>query len=617
MDDKQNKNFMLAFVLSMLVLGAWSYFVAMPRAHQEQMRREMEAKLAAAQGQAVPAPAGTAAPATNGTAAPAAPAVASAASFATRELALGATPRLEIDAPAVRGSINLHGARFDDVVLKNYHETVDAKSPNVILLSPQGFKDGYHAEFDWVDAGDKVIVGPQTVWGAPAGAKLTAATPVTLTADLGDGIKIQRTLSIDDHYMFSIKDEFTNGSAKDIALKPTGALSRHGEPVLLNQSFEGFVSGSNTLHLQQTYYSALKSAAGPEYKETGGWLGFTDKYWAATLVPPQDIPYQANLGRSADQVPVYRAAYGAQGPITIAAGQSKSFESRLFAGAKEVEAVDAYEAKGLPIFSYVIDWGWFWPITKPMFSLIAFLFHQVGAFWAAMLLVTVIVKGAFYPLANMSFSSMAKMKKLQPEMAKIQERFKDDKVRQQQATMELYKTQGVNPMIGCVPVLLQIPVFFALYKVLYTTLEMRHQPFLGWVHDLSAPDPSNLFNLFGLLPFEVPASIPYLHLGVWPIIMGITMWLQMKLNPPPPDPVQARMFTFMPIIFTFMLGTMPAGLVIYWAWNNSLTILQQSMIMSRQGVKVEIFDNIAKSFSEGADMIRKLFGGGGGAPPVL
>ena len=315
-------------------------------------------------------------------------------------------------------------------------------------------------------------------------------------------------------------------------------------------------------------------------------------------------------------MPVYKSAYAAQAPVAIAAGQSKTVESRLFAGAKEVAAVDAYEAKGLPIFSYVIDWGWFWPITKPMFSLIAFLFRQVGAFWIAMLLVTVIVKAAFYPLANMSFSSMAKMKKLQPEMQKIQERFKDDKVRQQQATMELYKTQGVNPMIGCVPVLLQIPVFFALYKVLYTTLEMRHQPFLGWVHDLSAPDPSNLFNLFGLLPYEVPAAIPYLHLGVWPIIMGITMWLQMKLNPPPPDPVQARMFTFMPIIFTFMLGTMPAGLVIYWAWNNSLTILQQSMIMSRQGVKVEIFDNIKKSFSEGAEMIRKLFGGSS-SPPVL
>ena len=618
MDDKQNQNFVLAVVLSMLVVAAWSYFVAWPRAHQEQLRREMEAKQVAQQGQTVPAPAGSNTTPQTPAAGSVAPAAAtpSAITYGSRAAALEASPRLAIDAPALSGSISLKGGRFDDVVLKNYHETVDPKSPNVILFSPQGFKDGYHAEFDWLDGEGKPVVGPDTAWQAPAGAKLTAATPVTITADLGAGLTIKRTLAIDDHYMFSIKDEIANGSVKDVALRPAGTLSRHGEPVLLNQSFEGFVAGSNTLHLQQTSYSSLKSAAGPDYKETGGWLGFTDKYWAATLVPPQDIPYQANLGRSGDIVPVYKSAYAAQAPVAIAAGQSKTVESRLFAGAKEVAAVDAYEAKGLPIFSYVIDWGWFWPITKPMFSLIAFLFRQVGAFWIAMLLVTVIVKAAFYPLANMSFSSMAKMKKLQPEMQKIQERFKDDKVRQQQATMELYKTQGVNPMIGCVPVLLQIPVFFALYKVLYTTLEMRHQPFLGWVHDLSAPDPSNLFNLFGLLPYEVPAAIPYLHLGVWPIIMGITMWLQMKLNPPPPDPVQARMFTFMPIIFTFMLGTMPAGLVIYWAWNNSLTILQQSMIMSRQGVKVEIFDNIKKSFSEGAEMIRKLFGGSS-SPPVL
>jgi YidC/Oxa1 family membrane protein insertase len=617
MDKEQNKNFMLAVVLSMLVVAGWSYFVALPRAHQEQQRREMEAKLAAQQGQTLPAP-GTTAPA--GTAAPAgsatAPSVPALPAYATRDLALSAVPRIEIDAPAVRGSIGLVGGRFDDVVLKNYRETVDPKSPNVVLLSPQGFKDGYHADFDWTDGEGKPLVGTQTVWQAPAGAKLTATTPVTLTADLGGGLTIKRTLSVDDKYMFSVKDEIANGSGKEVALKPAASVTRHGEPVLLNQSFEGFVAGSPVVRVQEVYYSALQNAAGPDYKDTGGWLGFTDKYWATVLVPQQDLPYQANLGRLSGVVPVYKAGFAAATPLVLAAGATKTVENRLFAGAKEVNTISAYETQGLPLFSYIIDWGWFWYITKPMFYLIDYLFKGVGAFWAAMLLVTVIVKGAFYPLANMSFSSMAKMKKLQPEMAKIQERFKDDKVRQQQATMELYKTQGVNPMIGCVPVLLQIPVFFALYKVLYTTLEMRHQPFVGWVHDLSAPDPSNLFNLFGLLPFTVPEYVPYLHLGVWPIIMGITMWLQMKLNPPPPDPVQARMFTFMPIIFTFMLGTMPAGLVIYWAWNNFLTILQQSMIMKRQGVKVEIFDNIGKSFADAAAIIRK-WTGGGGAPPAL
>ena len=617
MDQKQNQNFMLAVVLSMIVIAAWSYFVAWPRAHQEQLRRAAETKQAAEQAQTVQPGAGSA----SGTqavpgAGPAAATANGLPMFASRTAALEVGPRVAIDAPAVTGSIALKGASFDDVVLRNYHETVDRSSANVVLLSPQGFAGGYHADFEWQDAEGKPVVGPATVWQAEPGTKLTLTTPAVLSADLGGGLAIKRTVSVDDHYMFTIKDEITNGTGKDIALRQAGSLVRHGEPVVLNQSFEGFVSGSPVVRVQQTYYSGLKSAAGPDYKDTGGWLGFTDKYWAATLVPQQDLPYQANLTRSADAVPVYKAAYVAQAASVIGAGQTKTIESRLFAGAKEVETIASYEDKGLPLFSYIIDWGWFWYITKPMFYLIDFLFKGVGAFWAAMLLVTVIVKGAFFPLANMSFSSMAKMKKLQPEMQKIQERFKDDKARQQQETMALYKAQGVNPMIGCVPVLLQIPVFFALYKVLYTTLEMRHQPFVGWVHDLSAPDPTNLFNLFGLLPFHVPDSIPYLHLGVWPIIMGITMWLQMKLNPPPPDPVQARMFTFMPVIFTFMLGTMPAGLVIYWAWNNSLTILQQSMIMKRQGVKVEIFDNVKKSFGDAVAIVRKLIGGAG-PPPAL
>jgi len=501
------------------------------------------------------------------------------------------------------------------VVLKKYHDTVDPKSPNVVLLSPQGYEGGYHADFDWQDADGKSVVGPQTVWQAPTGAKLTATTPVTLTADLGSGLTIKRTVSIDGNYMFTVKDEIANGTSKDVSLRPVASIARHGDPHVLNQSFEGFTAGSANNSVQQVTYSALRSNPGPEIKDVGGWLGFTDKYWAAVLVPQQDVPYTSAETHSGDATPVYRAGLAANEPLVIPSGQTKTSENRLFAGAKEVETVGAYETQGIPKFSYIIDWGWFYFITKPMFWLIDFLFNRVGYFWIAILLVTVIVKAAFFPLANKSFESMSKMKLLQPEMQKIQERFKDDKVRQQQAIMELYKTQGVNPMIGCIPVMLQIPVFFALYKVLYTTLEMRHQPFLGWIHDLSAPDPTNLFNLFGLLPYQVPASIPYLHLGVWPIVMGITMWLQMKLNPPPPDPMQARMFSIMPIMFTFMLGTMPAGLVIYWAWNNSLTILQQSTIMKRQGVKVELFDNLRNSLSGAASNVRGWLGLGG-APPT-
>jgi YidC/Oxa1 family membrane protein insertase len=429
--------------------------------------------------------------------------------------------------------------------------------------------------------------------------------------------------------MFHIKDTLTNASSKDVILKPTAAITREGEPHVLNQSFEGFVSGSAGASVQQWSYSSLQQHAhgvldfifgttqaplsqrrqmpGTDFQATGGWLGMTDKYWATVLVPSQDMTYGASFTRSGDQLPVYQADFARATPITIAAGQSTTLEQRLFAGAKEVHRIWAYDSQGIPKFSYVIDWGWFWFITQPMFYLIDFLYKLVGRFWIAMLLVTVVVKAVFFPIANKSFESMTKMKKLQPEMQKIQERFKDDKVRQQQAIMELYKAQGVNPMVGCIPVLLQIPVFFALYKVLYTTIEMRQAPFVGWIHDLSAPDPTNLFNLFGLLPFDIPAAVPFLHLGAWPIVMGITMWLQMKLNPPPPDPVQARMFTLMPLIFTFMLGTAPAGLVVYWAWNNSLTLLQQSLIMRRQGVKVELFDNLKKTFAEGAELVSGLF----------
>ena len=620
MEDKQSqKNFMLAVVLSMIVVAGWSYFIAWPRAHQEQLRREMEAKLAAQSQPLAGTPNGIAQPAAGSPAGAAAPATGSSApnpaTFATRAAALAASQRIVIDAPAVSGSISLQGARFDDVVLKNYRETVNPESPQVVMLSPQGFPGGYHADFGWQDVDGKPLVGPQTVWQAPAGAKLTATAPVTLTADVGGGLALKRTVSIDDHYMFTIKDEINNKSGKDVTLTPVAKLSRHGDPVLLNQTFEGFVSGSPERRVQHNAYGALKNGGVPDYKDTGGWLGMTDKYWAATLVPQQDLPYVASIGHLSGTVPVYSSGFAGVQPLVIPAGQTKALENRLFAGAKEAELVASYEAKGIPLFSYTIDWGqyFFW-LTKPMFTLINFLYGLVHQFWIAILLVTVIVKLAFYPLANKSFESMSKMKKLQPEMAKIQERFKDDKVRQQQATMELYKAQGVNPMIGCIPVMLQIPVFISLYSVLNTALEMRHAPFLGWVHDLSAPDPSNLFNLFGLLPFDVPNYIPYLHLGVWPIIMGITMWFQMKLNPPPPDPVQARMFTFMPIIFTFMLGTSPAGLVIYWAWNNTLTILQQSMIMKRQGVPVELLGNVVKDFKESVAWIRSRIGGGGPQP---
>jgi YidC/Oxa1 family membrane protein insertase len=347
--------------------------------------------------------------------------------------------------------------------------------------------------------------------------------------------------------------------------------------------------------LQEYAYSDLAEDGDAAFKSTGGWLGITDKYWAAALIPNQQKTISANFKRfQNDQKVAYQADYVLE-PVTIAPGATDSVESRLFAGAKEVRPIDAYEEKlGIVNFNKLIDWGWFHYLTRPLFYVIDYIYKLVGNFGLAILGVTVLVKLLFFPLANKSYAAMSKMKLLQPEMQKIQERFKDDRMKQQQGIMELYKKEKVSPLSGCLPIVVQIPVFFALYKVLFITIEMRHAPFFGWIKDLSAPDPTTLFNLFGLIPWQPPQL---LMLGIWPLIMGVTMWLQMKLNPPPPDPVQARIFAWMPVIFTFMLGSFPAGLVIYWAWNNTLSILQQSFIMSRHGVQIKLLQHLKDDLS--------------------
>jgi len=347
-------------------------------------------------------------------------------------------------------------------------------------------------------------------------------------------------------------------------------------------------------------YSALDSDKSKSFEATKGWLGFTDKYWAAAVVPPEsaDKPFNARFLSTGGDDPNYQADYLLK-PVTIAPGGQGEASGRLFAGAKQVGIVNHYaEQENVPRFDLVIDWGWFYFITKPMFWLIDAIYHLVGNFGIAILVTTVIIKTIFFPLANKAYGSMSKMKALQPEMTRMRERFKDDKAAQQKALMELYKKQKINPVAGCLPMLIQIPVFFSLYTVLYNTIEMRHAPFFGWIHDLSAPDPTTVFNLFGLIPWD-PTTVPfighYLALGVWPLIMGVTMWVQMRLNPVPPDPTQALIFNWMPVFFTFLLGSFPAGLVIYYSWNNTLTIIQQSIIMRRQGVKVDLFGNIRSS----------------------
>ncbi len=601
-----NRNMFIAIGLSLAILIGWQYFYGMPQAEkQRQIAAQQQAAQLAAQSQA---PAATTA---DGAAVPGGPALApnalpAAARTVTRAQALAASPRVAIDTPRVKGSISLRGGRVDDVSLADYHETVDPKSPIIVLLSPSGSPEPFYAEFGWTSgAGAQVALpGPDTMWTAPAGASLSPASPLTISYDNGQGLRFKRTFTIDDHYMFTVKDEVENTGTVPATLYPYALVSRHGMPhtqgfYILHEGMIGVLGDSG---LQEVTYAKMDDAKPLTFKATGGWLGITDKYWAATVIPDQKTAVDAKFSSGLQgNTRTFQTDFLAA-PQTIAPGATAASQSRLFAGAKEVAVVDGYEKTyGIDRFDLLIDWGWFYFITKPLFLVIDWIYKLVGNFGVAILIVTVLLKGLFFPLANKSYASMAKMKAVQPEMAAIRERYADDKVKQQQATMELYKTQKINPVAGCLPIVIQIPVFFALYKVLFVTIEMRHAPFFGWIHDLSAPDPTTVFNLFGLIPWD-PSSVPvlgaYLMLGAWPLIMGVTMWVQMKLNPAPPDPTQQMIFNYMPIIFTFMLAHFAAGLVIYWAWNNTLSVLQQAAIMRRHGVKIELWDNIRGAFKK-------------------
>jgi len=420
-----------------------------------------------------------------------------------------------------------------------------------------------------------------------------------------------RSIAVDDHYLFTIKDSVENKGTKPITLFPYALISRHGTPKTLGYYIlhEGLIGVMGNQGEKEETYKNIEKSKSESWEVTDAWLGFTDKYWAAALLPDTDAKVHARFSAGeAGGEKTYQTDYLLD-PQTIAPGATGTADARLFAGAKEVSVVGINfpfsvaggynQALHLNHFDLLIDWGWFYFITKPMFLAIDFCFHLVGNFGIGILIVTVLVKLLFFPLANKSYASMAKMKAVQPELTMIRQRYADDKMKQQQAMMELYKKEKINPVAGCLPIAIQIPVFFSLYKVLFITIEMRHAPFYGWIRDLSAPDPTNIFTLFGLIPFD-PTVLPlvgsFLHLGIWPVIMGITMWVQMKLNPAPPDPTQQMIFNWMPIIFTFMLGSFPAGLVIYWAWNNTLSVAQQSVIMRKHGAKIELFDNLKRTF---------------------
>lgn len=580
MTDDSNKNMFLAIGASFAILLVWQLLVGFPTDKPQTASKSATVTAPADPLKISPAPATANSPSLPGTTTAAAPSAAP------------SSARIAIETPLLKGSLSLDGARIDELSLTGYREKVDPKSRVIELFQSAQSLQPYYAEFGWL-ASDPAAGAPQaqTQWKQVEGKTLTVGQPVVLET-VGNALTVRRKIEIDDRYLFRVTDTLTNTSTKPLKVNPYALIARHGTPA--TQGFfilhEGLVGVLGSEGLQEFTYSKMKDEKQKQWKATGGFIGITDKYWAAAIIPDAQKTYEARFTAAGSATtPVYQTDYLLEG-VELAPAASTQITHRLFAGAKEVTVIDAYKNKeGIMRFDLLIDWGWFYFITKPMFTLINWLNHLLGNFGLAILAATVIIKIFFFPLANKSYESMTKMKKVHPDMMSIRERYKDDKMKQQQELMELYRREKINPAAGCLPVLLQIPVFFALYKVLFVTIEMRHAPFYGWIRDLAAPDPTSLFNLFGLIPWTPPSL---LMLGVWPILMGITMFIQMQMNPPPADPTQRILFGWMPIIFTFMLASFPAGLVIYWTWNNLLSILQQWVIMRRMGVNVELMNNV-------------------------
>lgn len=554
--DSDKQNLILMVVISVAILGLWSYFFPQPTT--------------------VPASSITQISSTLNTDGVTPDAIA--AQPLTRDEAIQQASRIKIQNDHLSGSINLQGARFDDMTLQDYKAQSKSDSEKIHLLSPLSTVRPYMAHVGWL-SDDKSIKLPtaDSVWTADH-SQITKEQSVTLSWDNGEGLVFQQVISIDDQYMLTIKQQVNNKSLKAVILSTYGALYRAlpeslADFYIRHEGPLGYVGDS----LVEKKYSDLKDKAEPVITSTGGWLGITDKYWLAAFVPDQSSTIKAlfryvPLGNNER----YQVDYTGP-PQSIAAGQTVSTTTHLFTGAKVLSVLDSYEQQyGVKNFDKAVDFGIFYIITKPIFHILTYANKLLGNFGLAIMVLTVLLKILFFPLANKSYRSMARMKSLQPKLEALKERYADDRLRMNQEMMELYKREKVNPMAGCLPMIVQIPVFFALYKVIFITIEMRHAPFFGWIHDLSAPDPTSLFNLFGLIPWAPPS---WLMIGIWPLIMGATMIAQQKLNPAPADPIQAKMFMLMPIMFTFMLAQFPAGLVIYWAWNNVLSIIQQWYIM--------------------------------------
>jgi YidC/Oxa1 family membrane protein insertase len=592
--DDQNKNLILATALSFIVILVW--FVLFPP--PEPTATDPNA-VVSAQGQAVLPTASGDEVAGN----------VSNTSAQTAEPVADA-PRIAIETDRLKGSISLLGGRIDELALKDYHVTVDDTSPIVDLLSPVGGTNPYYALYGWAPGAGlafEEVPGPNTIWTATNSASLTVDTPVTLTWNNDAGLEFTRQIAVDENFMFAVTQSVENTGAGTVSLAPYGILARHGEPQDLKNFFilhEGLVAMADG-ELSEIDYSDMpdfemnaNEGARAEVTQVAeqGWIGFTDHFWMTTLIPAPG-PYKAtakyderrDIYQTETVLPTQKLAPGATATAT----------TQLFAGAKEWETIRNYEKAGVEGFIDSIDWGWFFFFTKPIFAVLHYLNAFIGNMGWAIIGLTFLIKLVLFPLAYKSNVSITKIKALQPEMEKIKERAGDDKQKLQQDMMAMYKKEKVNPASGCLPILVQIPIFFSLYKVIFVTLELRHAPWIGWITDLSAPDPSSILNLFGLLSFTPPEAgsiLAIFSLGILPILLGISMWMQQKLNPAPTDPTQAMIFAWMPWVFMFMLGTFASGLVVYWIANNTITFTQQYLIMRSQGVKPDVFGNIKSSF---------------------
>ncbi|WP_102225589.1 membrane protein insertase YidC [Acidimangrovimonas sediminis] len=611
--DDQNKNLILATALSLLVILAWFWLFPQPEPSKTAQDKGTATQTAAGNDQSTAKSDGAAAtqPAETGTSAPAPQAGSgtdAAASVADRVAKL---PRIKIETPTLEGSISTLGGRIDSLKLKDYRETVDKNSPLVELLSPAGSPDPYYAVYGWAPGNGLTgadVPGPNTVWTAPAGATLSPGHPVTMTWKNDKGLTFERTLAIDDKYMFTVTQKVVNTGTAAARLAPYGIVARHGIPKgkMYYLLFEGAYQMADGKLEEMSYKDLSKAGAvngvGDHVKQipgaSTGWTGITSKYFMTALVPDQ--------GKKATQTAQYVNGsdiyqVSVQEPTqSVAPGKSVETTTRLFAGAKVYDILKGYEKQGVPRFIDAIDWGWFFFLTKPIFLVLHFIHGIVGNMGLAIILLTVTLKIIVFPLAYKSYVSMARMKELQPEIEKLKEKAGDDRAKLQKEMMGLYKEKKVNPAAGCLPILIQIPIFFSLYKVIYVTIELRHAAFIGWIRDLSSPDPSSILNLFGLLPWNVPpvdSPIHIISLGVLPILLGISMWLQQKLNPAPADPTQKMIFAWMPWVFMFMLGSFPSGLVLYWITNNTITFTQQYIIMRSHGAKPDVFGNIRSGFN--------------------